>query len=53
MEWQFIVALVVMVPLILLPVAFVWYLNLGGIVAAARRARAVEKARPAAETKVV
>jgi uncharacterized membrane protein len=46
MEWQFIVALVVMVPLILLPVAFVWYLNLGGILAAVRRvsrAKAVEK----------
>ena len=31
MEWQFIVALVVMIPVILLPVAFVWYLNLGGV----------------------
>jgi hypothetical protein len=52
MEWEFVVALVVMIPVILLPVAFVWYLNLGGIVAAVRRARAAEKARPAAETKV-
>ncbi len=51
MEWEFVIALVVMVPLILLPVAFVWYLNLGGILAAVRRARAAEKARPAAETK--
>jgi hypothetical protein len=39
MEWQFIVALVVMIPVILLPVAFVWYLNLGGVFAAMRRAR--------------
>ncbi len=38
MEWQFIVALVVMIPIILLPVAFVWYLNLGGLYAAAREA---------------
>jgi len=53
MEWEFVVALVVMVPLILLPVAFVWYLNLGGILAAVRKARATEKARPVAETKVV
>ena len=52
MEWELIVALVVMVPVILLPVAFVWYLNLGGILAAVRRARAVEKARPAEETAV-
>jgi hypothetical protein len=40
MEWEFIVALVIMVPIILLPVAFVWYLNLGGILAAFREARA-------------
>ena len=53
MEWEFVVALVVMIPVILLPVAFVWYLNLGGILAAVRRARAAEKARPAAETKAV
>ena len=51
MEWHYVVALVVMIPVILLPVAFVWYLNLGGIVAAVRRARAAEKARPAADTK--
>jgi hypothetical protein len=43
MEWQFIAALVVMIPVIMLPVAFVWYLNLGGILAAVRRAKAVEK----------
>jgi hypothetical protein len=40
MEWEFIVALVIMVPVILLPVAFVWYLNLGGVLAAYREARA-------------
>jgi hypothetical protein len=39
MEWQFVVALIVMVPVILLPVAFVWYLNVGGIYAAVREAR--------------
>ncbi len=40
MEWQYIVALVVMVPILLLPVAFVWYLNVGGALAAFREARA-------------
>jgi hypothetical protein len=40
MEWEYIVALVVMVPIILLPVAFVWYLNIGGAIAALREARA-------------
>jgi len=52
MEWQFIVALVVMIPIILLPVAFVWYLNLGGVFAAMRKARkerAAEKERLASE----
>lgn len=39
MEWQIIVALVVAIPVILLPVAFIWYLNIGGAVAAVREAR--------------
>ena len=39
MEWQFIVALVVAIPIILFPVAYVWYLNIGGIYAAIREAR--------------
>ena len=33
MEWQFIVALVIAIPIILFPAAFVWYLNIGGIYA--------------------
>ena len=31
MEWNFVVALVVAVPVILFPAAVVWYLNLAGI----------------------
>jgi hypothetical protein len=34
-----IVALVVAIPLILLPVAFVWYLNIGGLVGLLRERR--------------
>ena len=30
MGWQFIVALVIAVPVILFPAAFVWYLNISG-----------------------
>ncbi len=45
MEWQIIVALVVAIPIILLPVAFIWYLNLGGIYTAIREARARRAAR--------
>ena len=46
MEWQIILALVLAAPIILVPVAFVWYLNIGGVVAAAKEAR---KRKAAAE----
>ena len=39
MQWEFIVALVLAIPVILFPVAFIWYLNLGGIYRAVREAR--------------
>ncbi len=34
MEWQFLVALMVAIPLILLPAAFVWYMHAGGVLQA-------------------
>jgi hypothetical protein len=40
MEWQVIVALIVAVPVVLFPVALVWYLNVGGIYSAVKEARA-------------
>ena len=49
MEWQIIVALVVAIPIILFPVAFIWYLNIGGIYAAVMEARARRVARKKAE----
>lgn len=39
MEWELVVALAVAIPVILFPAAFVWYLNIGGIVQAAREAK--------------
>ena len=48
MEWQFIVALVVIIPVILFPVAFVWYLNLSGVFAALRKRARREVASVAA-----
>ena len=39
MEWQIIVALVIAIPIILFPVALVWYLNIGGIYTAVKEAR--------------
>lgn len=31
MQWEFIVALVIAIPIILSPAAFVWYLNVSGL----------------------
>ena len=38
MEWQVVVALIVAIPIIVLPAAFVWYLNIGGIYIAVKEA---------------
>ena len=40
MQWEFVVALGLAIPIILFPAAFVWYLNIGGIYAATKEARA-------------
>jgi hypothetical protein len=47
MELTMIVALVVAIPVILFPAAFVWYLNIGGIVHAVREARAAKEKKAA------
>jgi len=38
-EWQAVLALVVILPVVLFPAAFVWYLNVGGVYAAVKEAR--------------
>ena len=45
MQWELIVALVIAIPVILFPAAFVWYLNLGGLVQTVREARQAKAAR--------
>ena len=51
MQWELVIALAVAIPVILFPAAFVWYLNLGGIVQAVKRVRATrEKKAARAET---
>ena len=45
MEWQLIVALIVAIPVILLPVAFVWFLNVSGIYTVIRETRRKRIAR--------
>ena len=42
---DFVVALAIAIPIILFPVAFVWFLNIGGIYAAIKEARARQAAR--------
>jgi len=38
MQWEFILALIIVIPIILFPAAFVWYTNIGGIYTAIRNA---------------
>jgi hypothetical protein len=40
MEWQVVLALVLGIPIVLFPAAYVWYLNIGGILAAVRKEKA-------------
>ena len=40
MEWPIVVALVIAIPIVLIPAAYIWYLNVGGIYALMREARA-------------
>jgi hypothetical protein len=47
-EWTYVAALAVTVPVILFPAAFVWYMNLGGIGTALKEARARRTAQKAA-----
>ena len=45
MQWELVVALAVVIPIILFPAAFVWYLNIGGIYATIKEAREKRAAR--------
>jgi hypothetical protein len=51
MEWQIILALVVAIPVILLPIAFVWYLNISGWYKVISDSRQRQKRRAAREEK--
>ena len=45
MEWPIVLALVLVIPIILTPIALIWYLNIGGIIVLLdkRRRNAVAK----------
>lgn len=44
MQWEFVVALVIVIPVILFPAAFVWYLNVSGLRKAVQKAREKKRA---------
>ena len=52
MQWEFIVALVVAIPVILFPVALVWYLNIGGIFQAVRQRKVAQEKKTGTVAKV-
>lgn len=45
MEWLVVLAVVVAIPLILFPVAFIWYINVSGLYQVVREARQRGKRR--------
>ena len=45
MQWELIVALVGAIPVILFPVAFIWFLNISGLLTVWKESRAREKRR--------
>ena len=52
MQWEIVVALVIAIPVILFPAAFVWYLNIGGLIQAVQKAKATQAKKVAEATKV-
>ena len=44
MQWEIVVALAIAIPVVLFPAAFVWYLNIGGILDAAKQRKAAKEA---------
>ena len=53
MQGLVILALVLMIPVILLPAAFVWYLNIGGIWTVWKESRAREAKREEARKEIL
>jgi len=45
MQWELVVALIIAIPIILFPAAYVWYLNIGGIYSAMKESQAKRVAR--------
>jgi hypothetical protein len=52
MHWEMIVALVLAIPIILFPAAYVWYINIGGIYSAVKRTMARRAASREKKTEI-
>ena len=52
MQWELIVALVLAIPIILFPVALIWYVNISGLYQVMQDARQRQKAKAAREKKL-
>lgn len=52
MKWEFVIALLIAVPVILFPAAYIWYINIGGVYAAIREAKTKRLARQKADKSV-
>ena len=50
MQTELIIALVVAIPVVLFPAAFVWYLNIGGVFQVIRQARVAKEKKAVAKT---
>ena len=47
MAWQIVLAIVLAIPIILFPAAFIWYMNISGLYQVMREARERQKRRAA------
>jgi hypothetical protein len=45
MQWELVVIVVIAIPVILFPAAYVWYINIGGLAVLIKEARAKRAAR--------
>ena len=53
MKWELVIALIIAVPIILFPAAYVWYINIGGVFQAVKEFKARRLARQKTDKAIV
>ena len=53
MKWELVVALIIAIPIILFPAAYVWYINIGGVYQAIKDVKIKRLARQKAEKNIL